>query len=145
MGRVRKFIGLPWRDKLLFVSALLRLWQARLRCLWLSPGRLEGLLRPRRPRSGGPAVVEATLLARAEWAVQAASALAPGATCLVQALALQSLLLRRGVASQVRLAVAHGSVPDLRAHAWLEAAGQALLAGEAHGYAVLPAVTRGES
>jgi hypothetical protein len=66
------------------------------------------------------------------WAVAAASRYVPKATCLVQALAAESLLAQAGYPSRLHIGVAPGKPPDgrgLDAHAWLECGGQALVGG----------------
>jgi hypothetical protein len=60
------------------------------------------------------------------WAVAVASRFVPKATCLVQALAGQALLARRGHAARLHIGV---SKPEGRfeAHAWLEDEGRPIL------------------
>ena len=66
------------------------------------------------------------------WSVRAAARLVPGATCLTQALAGQSLLRGRGRGSTVRVGVrpeGAGPALALAGHAWLIADGKVLLGG----------------
>jgi hypothetical protein len=72
-------------------------------------------IRPREPQS----------TARVRWAVAAVAARSSSATCLVQALAADALLRRRGVASELRIGVRTGRDPGvpLEAHAWVESGG----------------------
>lgn len=72
------------------------------------------------------------------WAVTLISSYVPKATCLVQALAAESLLARAGYPSKLHLGVARAeprSRRTLDAHAWLECGGQVLLGDSvAHRY-----------
>ena len=52
-------------------------------------------------------------------AVSRVSRLVPGATCLTQALALQRLLRRRGLASRVEVGFLRSEGRDVKGHAWL--------------------------
>jgi hypothetical protein len=64
------------------------------------------------------------------WAVAAVAARCPFATCLVQALAADAILRRRGLTSELRIGVrvrGNCDVP-LEAHAWVECGG-ALVTG----------------
>jgi hypothetical protein len=71
-------------------------------------------------------------------AVLVASRLVPASSCLVQAIALQILLARRGLASQLRLGVSSSSTDGMAAHAWLEYDGCVLIGARREGYAPLP-------
>ena len=64
-------------------------------------------------------------------AVMRASAVVPGATCLVQAVALEALLVRRGVPAQLQIGFGRTDEGAVRGHAWVEAAGT-LLGAEGH-------------
>jgi hypothetical protein len=63
------------------------------------------------------------------WAVVTVSRGVPRATCLTQALAAKLLLRSRGEDAQLCLGVAHLPGGTLRAHAWLERDGRAILGG----------------
>ena len=63
------------------------------------------------------------------WAVTVASRRVPRASCLTQALALQSLLLREGHDATLRLGVAKTAAGELEAHAWLEHDGRTVIGG----------------
>jgi hypothetical protein len=77
---------------------------------------------------------------RLVWAVRAAAARIPGATCLTQALAAKYQLERSGRNAQLHLGVAKENGRFL-AHAWLECDGETVLGGEiADRYAPLVAV-----
>ncbi len=76
-----------------------------------------------RVRAGPPAVDDLS------WAVSAASRRVPRATCLTQALALQTLLARQSLASDLHIGVARDGDGRFEAHAWLEAEGRVLIGG----------------
>ncbi|MCL4294766.1 MAG: lasso peptide biosynthesis B2 protein [Anaerolineae bacterium] len=59
--------------------------------------------------------------------VQAAGRYVPGATCLPQALAVQTLLKQRGYSSSLRIGVAKGEGGQLEAHAWVESQGRIVI------------------
>jgi hypothetical protein len=63
------------------------------------------------------------------WAVAAASRRVPRATCLTQALALQTLFAREGYESDLHIGVARTGEGRLEAHAWLESEGQIVIGG----------------
>jgi hypothetical protein len=70
---------------------------------------------------------------RITWAVTAVSARVPRASCLTQALAATLLLVRHGHAATLRVGVAKNDDGSLRAHAWLESGGRAILGEPAPG------------
>jgi hypothetical protein len=85
-----------------------------------------------RPVSGDTA----SCIARA---VTRARAVAPGATCLVRALAVQTLLGRRGHSAHLRLGFVRSEGGVLSGHAWVESEGRVFDdTGEASGYAPAP-------
>jgi hypothetical protein len=70
---------------------------------------------------------------RITWAVAVVAARVPRASCLTQALAATLLLVRHGHAATLRLGVAKNDDGTLRAHAWLESGGRAILGEPAPG------------
>lgn len=64
------------------------------------------------------------------WSVRQAARLVPGATCLTQAIAAQSLLGRRGEPSTVRIGVRRDVRGGFHAHAWLLQHGRTVLGGD---------------
>jgi len=71
-----------------------------------------------------------TRLARA---VAQAARLVPRATCLAQALTLQTLLARAGYPSQLHIGVGKTADGALQAHAWVKSQGQVLIGGSGMG------------
>ncbi|GAC1658447.1 MAG: hypothetical protein NVS9B1_18350 [Candidatus Dormibacteraceae bacterium] len=92
------------------VEALLTVAGFRLG-LWLLPFRTFSRLE----RAGAEGPVPSAVVR----AVVAAARRVPYSTCLVEALATQAMLGRRGIGSRVRLGVARAGA-GLEAHAWLE-------------------------
>jgi hypothetical protein len=75
------------------------------------------------------------------WAVRAAARRVPSASCLTQALALQTLLGEVGIGADLRIGVARDPDGAFRAHAWLEHDGRVVIGHlpDLERYAVLPA------
>ncbi|MGY6552107.1 MAG: lasso peptide biosynthesis B2 protein [Erythrobacter sp.] len=63
------------------------------------------------------------------WAVNHASRLVPGASCLTQALALQYLLAREGMQAVMRIGVKCGPDNQYEAHAWVLLEEEILIGG----------------
>lgn len=92
---------------------------------WLD--RLAARLRPRPTCNPGEAA----------WAITAVARRIPGTRCLEWALALRGLLAHAGVASELRIGVAPAGPGAIRAHAWIESAGETWSWGDSEGYRVL--------
>jgi hypothetical protein len=63
------------------------------------------------------------------WGVARAARLVPCASCLTQALAVEFLLTRRGLAAEIRIGVAKGDDGRLCAHAWVTSGGRVVIGG----------------
>ncbi len=128
MQHLRRFFTLSTAERRALARALVTVATIRL-ALWVLPFRV---IRPvigritARPR-GADADAEATR--RIAWAVAAAAARIPRATCLTQALAAQVLLARIGEHADLRLGVARDHSAPALAHAWLEHRGHVLIGG----------------
>lgn len=75
-----------------------------------------------RLRAGEPPL---TTIGNVRWAITAVAARCPSATCLVQALAADAILRRRGLAPELHIGVrarAERAIP-IEAHAWVECDG----------------------
>lgn len=128
MERLHKFLQLPPAQRRLLMRAWFLLLVVRLG-LWLVP-----FSRQRRfwqqfsaAAPGGPPA--AGEVDRVAWAVSLAGRYVPRATCLTQALTVQIMLKRKGIAAHLRLGVAKDDEGRVTAHAWLEHAGQVLIGG----------------
>jgi hypothetical protein len=73
----------------------------------------------------------------AAWAVTAAARRVPGARCLAWSLALRGLFAQAKVQTELRIGVAASGPGAIRAHAWVEAAGQTWSWGDPSRYRVL--------
>lgn len=128
MAALRSLLRLPWRERAWLLQVAALLWAVRLG-LWLLPFQLVRRVvtqyaQPSARAAGLPPE-------RVAWAVVSASLVVPAATCLVQALAAQLLLGRRGCATQLRIGVARGDAGQIEAHAWLENDGTIVIGGPA--------------
>jgi hypothetical protein len=65
------------------------------------------------------------------WSTRNMARLVPGASCLTQGLALQALLHRRSVASELKLGVRRDGPDGLAAHAWVVVDGRVVIGGAA--------------
>lgn len=116
------FMRAVWRDKWLFLTAFLLLVAARLALSIIGYKRIPKF------RSSIKADPSAALSMRIGWAIDFSSKAVPGATCLVQAVAGQWLLLLRGYRTEIRIGVKKGVTQKLEAHAWL-VSGQTVIVG----------------
>ncbi|MCL4835355.1 MAG: lasso peptide biosynthesis B2 protein [Caldilineaceae bacterium] len=130
MKRLARFLTLPAAERGLLFSALGTLLLLRLG-LWLLPlPRLLARLQRRTVAKAFRGQVPPPPPTRIAWAVRAASRFVPGGgNCLLQSLAGQHLLTRRGYLSHLRIGVAKESDGPLRAHAWVEWDGRILIGG----------------
>ncbi len=139
IGKLRKLLGLPWRDRLLLAEASLSLAVARLAVRlmpfrWIAPRLGETMAASPEEDSADP-----ELLRRIGWAVGVAGHNLPWTSrCLAEAIAGKAMLKRRGVPSTLYLGLAKDGQADLEAHAWLRC-GSRILTGEraSEGYTVI--------
>jgi hypothetical protein len=141
MRSLRQIRTADWQ---LLVRAGLRLLLVRL-ALWLLPFGTVRRLALRRRRTVAPPQ-DPGLPRRAAWAVAALGRRLPAMTCLVQAIALESLLSQAGHAVTLRIGVRRagpGTTSRWLAHAWVEQDGQVLLGNvpDLTTYAVLTGLT----
>jgi len=128
MKRLGKLLRLAHAERVLLIEATLLLGAISLGLRLVPFGRLRRLLdHLSRPRHGLRPQARLSA-ARIAWAVERMGRVVPDArSCLVQALAAQVLLARRGCHSSVRIGVAHPSGESLHAHAWVESEGRGVL------------------
>jgi hypothetical protein len=124
--RLRRFLQMPNRQRVLLLEAALFLGLARLALLALPFGRIAPWLQ-RSPDSG--AGDTATVLAVGQAVTIAARNVPWNAVCLPQAMAAKAMLARRGQGSALHLGAARAG-DGLTAHAWLVAGGEVVV-GEA--------------
>jgi hypothetical protein len=89
-----------------------------------------------------PTHMPPTALARLAWCVRNMARLVPAATCLTQGLALQALLHRRGVASELKLGVRRDGPDGLAAHAWVVVDGRVVIGGGARDLAPFATIAK---
>lgn len=127
MKRFVKFWNLPAMERRLLVSALFCLAAIRIG-LWVLPlqqllKRLETLKVSKTFRVWDPPPAE-----RIAWAIRVAGRYLPGGgNCLVQSLAAQTMLARRGYPARLRIGVAKDEGGRLKAHAWVECEGNIVI------------------
>lgn len=124
--RLRRFLQMSHRQRLLLIEAALFLGLARLALLTLPFGRIAPWLQ-RSPDSGSHD--RETVLAVGEAVAIAARNVPWNSVCLPQAMAAKVMLARRGQGSALHLGAAKAS-DRLTAHAWLVAGGEVVV-GEA--------------
>jgi hypothetical protein len=124
-----KFTLAQWRVFLISLVMLPRV-DLRLRRYGFLSTRdwLQSFRSPKSSSSGNDAAVRAKALAGAVSA--AARRTIWPVSCLRQALWLEFLLSREGIACAVKLGVKHATPMKLDAHAWVESNGHVLLGGE---------------
>ena len=121
MTRLRKFLRLASRERRLLIRAALLLGTIGLGVRLLPFATIQRLLArlmkgPARGHQGRQSSPE-----RIAWAVVVASQVVPGSrTCLIRALAVQTLLARAGLPARCHIGVAKGEGGRLEAHAWVE-------------------------
>ncbi len=122
-------------DFLLFLETLFLLMLVAIGLRWMP---LKTLLRHLpRPRRFSRQYLDPERGRRVAWALNAAARRFPGfQNCLVQALAVHILLLRRGVASVLRIG-APVQAEAFAAHAWIEVGGRPLIGGPVEHFQVL--------
>ena len=119
--RLRKFMALSFREKLLFVEAfLLHLWVGML--LMVVPfRRIPRLFASRQSAVGSQ---QSAIVENIRDAVQRAGQVSPWRNrCLVSSLAGRCMLRRRQINSQIHLGIAKNAAGKTIADAWLEAEG----------------------
>ena len=127
MKRLIKFWNLPENERWLLVSALIHLSAVRVG-LWVLP--LESLLRRIQTSQVSKTCDVLWKPERVAWAIRVVSRYLPGTgNCLVQSLAAQTMLARRGYSSHLRIGVAKDEGGQFKAHAWVECDGKIVIGG----------------
>lgn len=130
MKRLRRFLALPSRERRLLVKAAFLLGTIRLG-LRLLPFRVLLRVLNQAARISTPVPGPDHFSPdRIGWAVRTAGRYVLSVKpCLVEALAAQVLLARRGYPARLRLGVAAGERGKVRAHAWVETDGSIVIGG----------------
>jgi hypothetical protein len=132
----RRFMSLHRSEQRLVVEAVALLagaWIGLRLLRFLTLRRILGRYAALPPATMGR-LTHSRVVSSVRWAITSVSAHVPSATCLVQALAADAMLRRRGVASELRLGVRlrlTGGIP-IEAHAWVECDGGVLIGAAEH-------------
>ncbi len=138
VSRIKRFVGLGLAEQVLLLRALFLVSAIRLG-LFLFPFRILQRFAQRRSPNSNTRYSPGQYV----WAVRAVSRYVPGATCLTQALAAQTLLARSGHASHIEIGVRKDEQRRFLAHAWVVSGDQIVIGGAAaDGY--VPLEARGE-
>ena len=129
MRRVRKFLSLSLREKFLLMKVALLVLAIRVGLSLLPFLTLQKLLAKITKKNIDRDCKGRPSLDQVAWSVAAASHCVPKATCLVQALAIQTLLLREIYPATLQIGVAKDNKGELQAHAWVESEGRILSGG----------------
>ena len=139
MSDLAKLRALDARERRLLAAAAGLLPVVAVALKAISLRRTAALLRRLEPGRVGPPLNPAAI---ARLTAIAARRVAPGASCIVRSLVLQTLLARHGHAAEIRFgARKHGR--RLMAHAWVECEGRALLEGVGDAYPPFSRAPRG--
>jgi len=120
MRSLLSFYRRPRHEKRLLVTAFVLLAFVRAGLWSLSLQQLRRLLEQRVSPAASLRSGMRSDVGRISWAVTTASRFIPRATCLVQALALQTMLRQHGIASSLNIGVAKQDGDRLNAHAWIQ-------------------------
>lgn len=130
MKQLHKFLSLSPAERRLLVSVALYLVASRLG-LWVLPFRTLLDRLPNVASEQDPLCRSVRLpLEKIAWAVAVVSQYLPGTrNCLVQGIATQVLLARRGYTACLRIGVAKDEDGRLKAHSWVECDGHVVVGG----------------
>ena len=122
MAPVRRFLSLPWREKVLLFKVVLLVLATRV-AITLLPFQVvtRSLSRLARPKNGPQTNPHHADIDRIVWFTEATGRRLRGiATCLTQALTAYVLLGRRGYETNLRIGVTRDDAGQFVGHAWLE-------------------------
>ena len=129
MRRVRKFLSLSLREKFLLMEAVILVSAIRVGLTLLPFSTLQKLLAKVTKKNIDLERKRRFSIDQVAWSVAAVSHCVPKATCLVQALAIQVLLLSQGYPANLQIGVDKRGRSELQAHAWVESQGRILSRG----------------
>ena len=131
--RLRRFMRLDPADRgaaveaaVLMAAVAVALTAVRTGAVRAALGRLAV---PRRAAAGARRRESGAAAAEVERAVRRAAAVVPRASCLVQALAAEAMLGRRGCPARLHVGFARGAGGALGGHAWVESGGCVVAGG----------------
>ena len=130
MGRLRRFLRLSAAERRLLIRAVVLLQVISVGMRLLPFRTLRRLLLLAQRARAGSGRVDRVPVEGIAGAVEAASRHMPGEkTCLTQALAAQTLLVRQGYPALLHIGAAKGEEGQLQAHAWVESEGRIVIGG----------------
>ncbi len=130
MGRLRRFLCLSNAERWVLIKAALLLAVIGVSKRLLPFRTVRRLLARVADRPIGRQHADRLSAERVVWAVEAASRHVPRTkSCLIQALAAQLMLARRGYPALVHIGVTRGEQGQFQAHAWVEMEGKAVIGG----------------
>lgn len=125
MQSLKRFLHLSRQERLLVFQAVLAMLVVRLSLPLLSLRTLQRLVVSIPFR-----ISNETLSAhRIVWAVRAAARFVPRATCLVEGLAVQALLIHHGYRPRLTIGVTKNECEGFGAHAWVTCEDEVLIGG----------------
>lgn len=128
MGRLVKFLRLPWSDRKVLLKAVALLWAVRIG-LWCLPFQQLRALLIRKSSNLRDDSAQFDRIETIANSVRVMSRYVPMATCLVQALVTVALLEQEGLPGSLRIGVARRSAAKIEAHAWVESNGAVVIGG----------------
>ena len=128
MHVLKRFLNLSKLDRLLLFQAGLALFLIQLSLALLSLRTVHRLAVKIACRCD-----ESLRADRIVWAVRSAARFVPGSSCLVQAFAAQTLLVRHGYRPLLTIGVAKNECNQFEAHAWVVCESEVLLGGQQMG------------
>jgi hypothetical protein len=143
MKTLNRFFRLTKAECLALVQAFLLLFFLRLASLTLPFFRVQDFLHRliKRRHTRRPCPPVETLV----WGVTVAGAYILRPTCLMQALAVYTLLGYYGKATRLVIGVAHSPAGQFQAHAWVEYSGTTIIGGSSVSYHPLIAFNSGST
>ena len=128
MQALKRFLHLCKHERLLIFQAVLAMYLIRLSLALFSLQTIHRLAVKITWRCD-----ESLGADRIVWAVRSAARFVPGSTCLVQAFAAQSLLVRHGYRPLLMIGVAKNECNQFGAHSWVVCENEVLIGGQQMG------------
>ena len=128
MNAFGKFRSLNRSDQRLLLQTWCLVGSVRV-WLWLFTWRsLQRFLQHMARKTADASRISSRYPERAAWAVKVAARRFPGArTCLVEAMALQFILVRHHFPAELKIGVCRDEADKVRAHAWVECSGRVVI------------------
>jgi hypothetical protein len=126
----RRLRQIAWRDRLLLAETVAVVAAASL-AVRLLPFRRVVTAATRGQGAGRGGAASSAEIARARWAVEACARRLPWKiVCFQKGVAMQTLLRRRGIPTELHYGVAQDLERGLSAHVWVSHAGETIIGGD---------------